>query len=91
MSECIHKHVECGLEPGAMASLTTTLPGTPPLSLSLNCARTVKGNVCATEVQQALCQNKRFIENIRPGAQILSSGTMQKDDSALNVRRFFQS
>ena len=30
MSECIHKHVEHGFEPGAMASLTTTLPGTPP-------------------------------------------------------------
>ena len=34
---------------------------------------------------RALCQCKRFIGNIRPGAQILSSGSMQKNDSALNV------
>ena len=34
---------------------------------------------------RALCQCKRFIGNILPGAQILSSGSMQKDDSALNV------
>ena len=30
MSECIHKHVEHGFEPGAMASVTTTLPSTQP-------------------------------------------------------------
>ena len=34
---------------------------------------------------RALCQCKRFIGNILPGAQLLSSGSMQKDDSALNV------
>ena len=34
---------------------------------------------------RVLCQYKRFIGNIRPGAQILSSGSMKKDEPALNV------
>ena len=51
----------------------------------MNSARSIKGKVCATDVQQGLMPVQEVDRNIRPGAQILSSGSMQKDDSALNV------